>query len=147
MGSVPALWLTPDDAETYKEMEKLRPVRAVFLTQRTSDRRFLSQLLANQRDGKADWGYFYLDSLPEWGHGQVPDGFPLQKALLDCTPDQMFISDRNRWAVRPPRQSPKNKKSEKKFIFSFDNCRPIHIKHHKWTRPIETRFVHIRVAH
>jgi len=96
-GARPCAWLTLDDAETYKEMDKLKPVRAVFLTQRTSDRRFLSQMIANQRDNEGDWSYFYLDSLPGWGHGEVPTGFPLRKAILDYAPDQMFISDRNRW--------------------------------------------------
>ena len=96
-GARPCVWLTLDDAETYKEMDKLKPVRAVFLTQRTSDRRFLSQMIANQRDNEGDWSYFYLDSLPGWGHGEVPTGFALKKAILDYAPDQMFISDRNRW--------------------------------------------------
>ena len=96
-GSRPCAWLTPDDAETYQEMDKLKPVRAIYLTQRTSDRRFLSQMIANQQDSEGDWSYFYLNSLPGWGHGEVPTGFPLKKALLDCVPDQMFISDRNRW--------------------------------------------------
>jgi hypothetical protein len=96
-GARPCAWLTLDDAETYKEMDKLKPVRAVFLTQRTSDRRFLSQMIANQQDNECDWSYFYLDSLPGWGHGEVPTGFPLRKAILDYAPDQMFISDRNRW--------------------------------------------------
>ena len=107
-GERPCVWLTPDDAETYNEMDKLGPVRAIFLTQRTSDRRFLSQMLVNQRDEHHDWGCFYLDSLPTnlpcRGTGQVPDGFPLHKALLDCAPDQMFISDRNRWQTTATRK-------------------------------------------
>jgi hypothetical protein len=103
-GAHPCLWLTPDDGETFKEMDKLKPVRAVFLTQRTSDRRFLSQMIANQRHNEGDWSYFYLDSLPGWGHGQVPDGFPLNKAILDYAPGQMFITDRNRWQTTPKKR-------------------------------------------
>jgi len=112
-GARPCAWLTlgvgggggsatnVDESETYQEMDKLKPVRAVYLTQRTSDRRFLSQMIANEQDRNGDWSYFYLDSLPGWGHGEVPTGFPLKKALLDCVPDQMFISDRNRWQTTP----------------------------------------------
>lgn len=124
-GARPCAWLTlgvgwapesatnADDSETYREMAKLKPVRAIFLTQRTSDRRFLSQMIANQRD----WGYFYLDCLPDptkwgvplsgedpgpfWVHGQVPTGFPLQKVVLDPLPAELFISDRNRWQSTP----------------------------------------------
>ena len=103
-GEQPCVWLTPDDGETYQEMDKLKPVRAIFLTQRTSDRRFLSQMIVHQRDSEGDWSYFYLDSLPGWGHGEVPTGFPLKKAILDFAPDQMFISDRNRWQTPPGKQ-------------------------------------------
>jgi hypothetical protein len=119
-GNRPCAWLTlgvarpadtnnGDDSETYEEMNKLRPVRAIFLTQRTSDRRFLSQMIAHEQDRNGDWSCFYLDSITNWGQGEVPTGFPLKKALLDCTPDQMFISDRNRWqtTTRPGRGAEK----------------------------------------
>jgi hypothetical protein len=107
-GDRPCAWLTlgvarsadtnnADDSETYEEMNKLRPVRAIFLTQRTSDRRFLSQMIAHEQDRNGDWSCFYLDSITNWGRGEVPTGFPLKKAILDYVPDQMFISDRNRW--------------------------------------------------
>jgi hypothetical protein len=99
-GARQCVWLTPDDAETYKEIEKLKPVGAIFLTERTSDRRFLSQMIVNQRANENDWSFFYLDSLPGWGHGEVPTGFPLKKAL-DYSPAQMFITDRNRWQAGP----------------------------------------------
>jgi hypothetical protein len=130
-GSRPCAWLTlgvgggpesatsGDDAETYQEMDKLKPVRAIFLTQRTSDGRFLSQMIANQRD----WSYFYLDSLPDptnwgkpllgeepgpfWVHGQVPTGFPLRKVVLDPLPAELFITDRNRWQTIPPAEPKK----------------------------------------
>ncbi len=118
VGGVPEGATNVDEAETYKEMDKLKPVRAVFLTQRTSDRRFLSQMIANEQDRRGDWSYFYLNSLPTdvfrlttnlfttvpvWVRAEVPTGFPLKKAVLDYPPDQMFISDRNRWqpTIRP----------------------------------------------
>ena len=100
-----SVWLTVDDAETYANLNKLAPVKAIYLTQRTSDRRFLSQMLPNQHS----WEFFLLDSLPErqldtvpdgwlrWRLGEVPTGFPLKVACLDYYPFQMFISDRKRW--------------------------------------------------
>ena len=77
-GDRPCAWLTlgvarpadtnnADDSETYEEMNKLKPVRAIFLTQRTSDRRFLSQMIAHERDSNGDWSSFYLDSLHQLG--------------------------------------------------------------------------------
>jgi hypothetical protein len=72
--------------------------------ERTSDRRFLSQMIVHQRVSEGDWSYFYLDSLPGWGHGEVPTGFPLRQAILDYAPDQMFISDRNRWRTAPKKR-------------------------------------------
>ncbi|HXR07824.1 MAG TPA: glycosyltransferase family 39 protein [Candidatus Acidoferrum sp.] len=118
VGGVPEGATNVDVAETYAEMAKLKPVRAVFLTQRTSDRRFLSQMIANEQDRRGDWSYFYLNSLPTdvfrlatnlfttvpvWVRADVPTGFPLKKAILDYPPDQTFISDRNRWqpTIRP----------------------------------------------
>jgi hypothetical protein len=111
-GARPCAWLTPDDGDTYKEMDKLKHVQAIFLTQRTSDRRFLSQMIAYERLNTNDWSRFYLDSLPTnlfatvplWAHGEVPTGFPLTKAILDYAPDQMFISDQNRWQTAPKKR-------------------------------------------
>jgi hypothetical protein len=111
-GERPCVWLTPDDGDTYKEVDKLKAVQAIFLTQRTSDRRFLSQMIAYARLNTNDWNRFYLDSLPTnlfttvpvWARGEVPTGFPLRKAILDYAPDQMFITDRNRWQTAPKKR-------------------------------------------
>jgi hypothetical protein len=92
------LWLTLDDAATFDEINRLKPVRAIYLTQRTSDRQFLSQMLVNQQS----WEYFMLDSMPtNWAEGEVPTGFGAKYRLtnepLDYLPAQMFISNSNRW--------------------------------------------------
>jgi hypothetical protein len=113
-GERPCAWLTlgaarpaeesgsarVDDSETFDELNRLKHVGAIFLTQRTSDRRLLSQMLNYEQDRNEDWSCFYLNSITNLGHGEVPSGFPLKKGLLDCVPDQMFISDRNRWGGR-----------------------------------------------
>jgi hypothetical protein len=102
-GQRPCVWLTLDDAETFDQLNKIKPVQAIYLTQQTSDRRFLSQMLANQHT----WEYFMLNTLPDWAHGEVPTGFGsrfgLTNAPLDYAPSQMFISDRNRWQAAPKR--------------------------------------------
>lgn len=92
------LWLTLDDAATFDEINRLKPVRAIYLTQRTSDRQFLSQMLVNQQS----WEYFMLDSIPtNWAEAEVPTDFGAKYRLtnepLDYLPAQMFISNSNRW--------------------------------------------------
>jgi hypothetical protein len=100
-GARPCLWLTPDDAGSFEEINRLKPVRAIFLTQRTSDRRFLSQMLANQQG----WEKFMLDSMPtNWAQEEVPTGFGARFGLTNAPegylPDQLFISNTNRWSKR-----------------------------------------------
>ena len=99
-GARPCLWLTLDDAGTFEEINRLKPVRAIFLTQRTSDRRFLSQMVANQQS----WEKFMLDCMPaNWAQGEVPAGFGarygLTNAPMGYLPDQVFISNTNRWGT------------------------------------------------
>jgi 4-amino-4-deoxy-L-arabinose transferase-like glycosyltransferase len=100
-GARPCLWLTLDDAGTFDEINHLKPVGAIYLTQRTTDRRFLSQMLANQQS----WEYFMLNSLPAGFRGEAPGGFGarygLIKESLDYLPDQTFISNSNRWQTGP----------------------------------------------
>jgi hypothetical protein len=98
-GERPCSWLTLDAAGTFEQVNKLKAVHAVYLTERTTDRPFLSQLLYNQQD----WGRFLLKSLPksESPQGAVPPGFPLTKAPANYVPAQMFISDTVRWKAVP----------------------------------------------
>jgi hypothetical protein len=98
-GERPCAWLTLDDAGTFEQMNKLKPVKAIYLTERTSDRPFLAQVLESQRS----WGRFLLKSLPklESQQGAVPSGFPLTKAPASYLPAQMFISDKVRWKATP----------------------------------------------
>ena len=99
-GARPCLWLTPDDAGTFEEINQLKPVRAIFLTQRTSDRRFLSQMLANQHS----WEKFMLDTMPtNWAQEEAPAGFGARFGLTNAPegylPDQLFLSNSNRWGM------------------------------------------------
>jgi hypothetical protein len=98
-GERPCAWLTLNDTGTFDQLDKLKAVQAIYLTQQTTDRPFLSQILDNQHG----WEHFMYDSLPEsqWPRATLPAGFPLTKALLDYAPTQVFISDRVRWKTTP----------------------------------------------
>ncbi len=88
-------WLTLDDADTFQEMNLLKPVQALYLTERSTDRPFLSQILGKQQS----WGRFVLSVLPnaQSPQGQVPAGFPLTNALARYMPAEIFLSDTVRW--------------------------------------------------
>jgi hypothetical protein len=45
---------------------------------------------------RESWGRFILQSLSK---GQVPDGFPLKKAPTGFLPDQVFLTDWERWTL------------------------------------------------
>jgi len=82
--------LTLDDTDEFRRANTLKPVNALFLTQRTTDSALLPQLTGATNS----WGRFFWDC---WAHGEVPTGFPLQKAPVGFLPDQMLLSDRVRW--------------------------------------------------
>jgi hypothetical protein len=89
-------WLTVDDSQEFFKINGLRPIHAVFLTQRTTDGRLLSQM----RQSPNSWGQLYLQCeahLEVEGHGEVPPGFPLRQAPSGFLPDQLLLSDRVRW--------------------------------------------------
>jgi hypothetical protein len=98
-GERPCAWLTLNDSGSFDELNQLKPVQAIYLTQRTTERPFLSQIQGAQHS----WEHFLFDSLPrsEWPQGAVPSGFPLTKAPLDYMPAQLFLSDTVRWESAP----------------------------------------------
>jgi hypothetical protein len=83
-------WLTADDDREFNAFNKLEPVQALFLTQRTTDDRFLSEMMLKP----ASWSHFVAECQ---AHGEVPTGFPLTKAPTGFLPYQMFLSDKVRW--------------------------------------------------
>jgi 4-amino-4-deoxy-L-arabinose transferase-like glycosyltransferase len=96
-------WLTLDDSRDFLNINVLRPIHAVFLTQRTSDGRLLSQMSQSRNS----WGQLYLQCeahLEVEGHGEVPSGFPLRQAPSGFLPDQLLLSDRVRWGAVQPRE-------------------------------------------
>lgn len=87
-------WLPLDDQREFNDSNRLKPIKAVYLTQRTTDSRFLSQMMLDPKS----WGHFVVQCE---GHGEVPAGFPLTNAIAGFLPDQLFVSDRARWRLPP----------------------------------------------
>jgi Dolichyl-phosphate-mannose-protein mannosyltransferase len=87
-------WLTLDDDQEFYRLDRLKPVKAVFLTQRTTNSRFLSQMMVNPKS----WGHFVVECE---GHGEIPTGFPLTKAPAGLLPAQLLVSDKPRWRMPP----------------------------------------------
>ena len=84
------VWLSLDDENEFFKVNAFKPIQALFLTQVTTDKRFLSQLRAEPKG----WGHFILECAE---HSEVPSGFPLRKAPVGLLPDQLFLSDHDRW--------------------------------------------------
>jgi hypothetical protein len=93
-GDRPCGWLPLDDDREFYEFNSLKPIKAVYLTQRTTNSRFLSQMMLDPKS----WGHFVVECE---AHGEVPAGFPLTKALAGFLPDQMLVSDQARWRIPP----------------------------------------------
>jgi hypothetical protein len=74
--------------------DDFKTVQAVYLTPRTMDSAFLSHMVK----GDESWGQFVFDCLAQ---GEVPTGFPLKKSPSGFLPDQLFLSDRERWKFSP----------------------------------------------
>jgi 4-amino-4-deoxy-L-arabinose transferase-like glycosyltransferase len=89
-GDRDSVWLSLDDDREFLKINNLRNVKALYLTQRTTDERFLSAMIADRKE----WGHFYFECV---SHGEVPTGFPLNKAPTGFLPDQLLLSDNPRW--------------------------------------------------
>jgi hypothetical protein len=88
-------WLPLDDDQEFYEFNRLKPIKAVYLTQRTTNGRFLSQMMLDPKS----WGHFVVDACQTYG--EVPSGFPLTKAPTGFLPDRMLVSDQPRWRMPP----------------------------------------------
>jgi 4-amino-4-deoxy-L-arabinose transferase-like glycosyltransferase len=95
-GNQQCIWNTLDvgtkpNDDFYKINDDRKAVRGLYLTELTTNRRFLKEM----RQGKEGaWSNFYLDVLVM---NNLPNGFPLKTAPPGMLPDQLFLSDRIRW--------------------------------------------------
>lgn len=91
-GNRQCVWIPRDPEESFFEIhDRHKQVSAVYLTQLTSDAKFLSQIIQG-RD--YDWARFSGELIL---HRQLPREFPLKDVWSYYIPDQLFIADRPRW--------------------------------------------------
>jgi Dolichyl-phosphate-mannose-protein mannosyltransferase len=95
-GDRPAVWVTLDyglgrSSDFYRINDYQKAIKALYLTPRTTDLRFLTEML---KSPEGAWGRFVLDSVLRTN---VPSGFPLKKAPPGLFPAQLFLSDQTRW--------------------------------------------------
>jgi hypothetical protein len=91
-GERSCVWLPLDDENEFYKVNALKPVKGLFLTQVTTDKRFLSEM----KEDPKSWGNFVLECSE---HQEVPSGFPLRKSPVGLLPEQMFLSDDASWRV------------------------------------------------
>ena len=93
VGNRQAIWLTLDTTDQYLAVgDNFKDVRALYLTPRTTDQRFLTGWI---QSFDRPWGGMVLEVCL---HKEVPSGFPLRQAPEGFPlPDQLFLSDRVRW--------------------------------------------------
>lgn len=93
-GKRQCVWVTMNwRKEFYEINDYQKPVQALYLTQRTTDSRFLSNWVRGENQG---WATFLFETIVR---KEVPAGFPLRKAPDGLSPDQLFLSDSVRWPV------------------------------------------------
>jgi hypothetical protein len=92
-GDRQCVWFTLDWQDDFNAVSKLKPVQALYFTPQIMDGKFVSEWMeGNERS----WGNFIYQSLTD---KRVPDKFPLTKAPAGFFPEQLFLSDHERWPV------------------------------------------------
>lgn len=95
-GNRQCVWLTHNaQSEFFAIHDFLKPVRGLYLTPQTMDNRFLSQWV---RAGEHSWASFILESMLR---NSIPEKFPLRKAPTGFFPEQLFLTDWERWKTTP----------------------------------------------
>jgi hypothetical protein len=91
-GNRQCVWLTLDAQEQFFAInDNLKPVRGLYLTPLTMDSRFLTEWV---RAGEHSWGSFVLEGMLR---REIPPTFPLRKAPNGYLPEQLFLTDWERW--------------------------------------------------
>lgn len=104
-GQRQCVWLTlkctadAKDPNTHEDFFAIndyqKPISLLYLTPQTMDARFLSQWI---RAGEQSWGSFILESMVK---KKVPDYFPLSKSQAGWLPEQLVLTDWERWRRTP----------------------------------------------
>jgi 4-amino-4-deoxy-L-arabinose transferase-like glycosyltransferase len=104
-GQRQSVWLTlrctpdPKDLSTHEDFFAIndyqKPINALYLTPQTMDARFLTQWI---RAGEQSWGTFILESMVK---KKVPTYFPLNESPSGWLPEQLVLTDWQRWRKSP----------------------------------------------
>ncbi len=90
-GDHECIWLARDPQDAFNDISRnVKPVQALYLTPKTTDEKFVSQMKQADRG----WGAFMLEAQDE---GRIPDGFPLRYTIPGMFPEQIFLADSKRW--------------------------------------------------
>jgi len=92
-GQRQCVWLTLDAQDDFFAVSNLKPIKALYLTPQTMDGKFVTEWM---QAPKRSWGNFLMQTLMD---KRVPDKFPLTKAPAGFFPEQLFLTDRERWPV------------------------------------------------
>lgn len=102
-GQRQCVWLTlavQDDDDLPEDFfainDYLKPVSALYLIPQTLNTRLLSQWA---RPDNHSWGNFVLQCL---ANQRVPPYFPLKRSPIGFWPEQIFLSDSERWKISQP---------------------------------------------
>lgn len=113
-GDRQCIWLTANaESQFYAVHDFMKPVKGLYLTPETTDSRFLSEWV---RAGEHSWAAFVLEFIIR---KQVSSKFPLQRAPDGFAPEQLFLSDYDRWkseptgVIAPPKEEEAPKPAEK----------------------------------
>jgi hypothetical protein len=101
-GNRQCIWLSLDAQEAfYAVNDYLKPVRALYLTEETTDASFLSSMVGS---GKGGWGLFYIEILLA---RQMPPLFPLRHSPKSriFPSAQLFLTDGERWEATTETES------------------------------------------
>lgn len=95
-GDRQCLWLTQNsDSQFYAVHDFIKPIKGLYLTPETTDSKFLSGWI---RAGEHSWAKFVFQFMLA---GQVGDKFPLRRSPSGFAPEQLFLSDYDRWKTEP----------------------------------------------
>ena len=92
-GDRPCVWLTLDAQDDFYAVNSMKLILALYLTPQTMDGKFVTEWVEAP---KRSWGNFLMQTLVD---KRVPDKFPLTKAPAGYFPEQLFLTDKERWAV------------------------------------------------
>jgi hypothetical protein len=90
-GNRTCAWMPLNSHSDFAAMNRLRPIQALYLTRQTMDNQFFSQWAQGENQG---WGRFLADLVLRQ---EAPTGFPLVHVYTSLFPEQVFLTDRDRW--------------------------------------------------